>query len=122
MSHVVTIETQVREPVALRAACRRLQLAEPREGTAKLFSGEATGCVVELPNWRYPVVFDLAARRVHFDNYGGKWGHQKNLDALLQAYAAENVALEARKQGYTTQEQTREDGSIKVTICMGGSQ
>ncbi|MCG8586112.1 MAG: DUF1257 domain-containing protein [Pirellulales bacterium] len=53
---------------------------------------------------------------MHFDNYGGKWGAQQQLDALFQAYAAENVALEARKQGYATREQTLADGSIKLTI------
>ena len=36
MSHIVTIQTQVRDPGALAAACRRLSLAEPKQETATI--------------------------------------------------------------------------------------
>ena len=58
MSHLVTIRTQVRDPAALQAACRRLGLKAPVQGTARLFTTEATGQIVELPGWTYPVVID----------------------------------------------------------------
>jgi len=61
MSHIVTIQTQVRDPDALAAACRRLSLAEPKQETVPLFSGQATGLAVRLPNWQYPLVVDIAA-------------------------------------------------------------
>ena len=57
MSHVVQIQTQVRDPQAIEAACERLGLGRPVAGTAKLFSSEATGLAVQLPGWRYPVVW-----------------------------------------------------------------
>ena len=41
MSHVVQIQTEVRDPVAVAAACDRLRLAAPRQGTAKLYSDSA---------------------------------------------------------------------------------
>ena len=69
MSHIVTITTEVRDPDAVAAACRRLGLPEPVHGTAKLFEGEATGLLVRLPGWLYPVVFDTATGQVRFDNY-----------------------------------------------------
>ena len=56
MSHLVTIKTQVRDPAALMTACARLGLAAPTEGTAELYSGKASGLLVNLPGWRYPVV------------------------------------------------------------------
>ena len=34
MSHIVTVETEVRDHAAVAAACRRLALAEPAQGTA----------------------------------------------------------------------------------------
>ena len=74
MSHIVTIATEVRDPTAVAAACRRLALPEPVHGTATLFSGEATGLLVKLPGWVYPAVFDTAAGTVRFDNYQGSWG------------------------------------------------
>lgn len=56
---------------------------------------------------------------MHFDNYGGRWGEQRNMDQFLQTYAVERAKLEARKQGHTTIEQLLTDGSIKVTIHLG---
>jgi hypothetical protein len=35
MSHIVTIATEVRDPDAVAAACRRLGLPEPVPGTAE---------------------------------------------------------------------------------------
>ena len=43
MSHIVQIQTQIKDATAVRAACQRLGLAEPIQGKTKLFSGEATG-------------------------------------------------------------------------------
>ena len=116
MSHIVTIQTHIRDPIALSAACRRLGLAEPTQGTAKLFASEATGQIVQLPGWRYPVVVDTAAAKLHYDNYGGAWGEQSQLDKLLQAYAVEKARLEARKAGHSVTEQLLADGSIKLTV------
>ena len=119
MSHIETIKTEIRDPTALAAACRRLGLAEPIQGKAKLFTTEAEGLIVHLPGWQYPVVVDPAARQIHYDNYEGKWGEQKQLDHLLQAYAVEKAKLEARRAGHTVTEQPLQDGSIKLTIRVG---
>ena len=76
MSHVVTIQTRIQDPVAVAAACRRLNLPPPTQGTAKLFSAEATGLLVQLPGWQYPVVLETHTGIVHFDNYRGEWKGQ----------------------------------------------
>jgi len=119
VSHIVTIETEIRDLAALQTACRRLQLAEPVHKTAQLFSSEATGHCVELIGWRYPVVCDLEAGAVQFDNFSGRWGKQAQLDSLLQNYAAEKAKLEARRQGHSVTEQVLDDGAIKLTIHVG---
>jgi hypothetical protein len=49
MSHIVSIQTKVRDPSAIAAACQRLNLPTPTQGTAKLFSGNASGLLVQLP-------------------------------------------------------------------------
>src|SRR5689334_6235316 len=121
MSHIVTIQTRVHDPVAVAAACRRLGLAEPVHGTARLFSGEATGLLVQLPGWQYPAVIDPLTGQVRYDNYGGQWGTPEHLHRFLQAYAVEKAKLEARKQGYAVSEQALQDGSIKLQILEGGS-
>ena len=61
MSHIVSIKTKVTDPAALAAACRRLGIEQPVQGTAKLFSGQATGLLVNLPGWQFPVVSDVAS-------------------------------------------------------------
>jgi hypothetical protein len=121
MSHVVTIRTEVKDAEAVRSACRRLGLAQPTEGTATLFATEVKGLLVKLPDWVYPAVIDTATGQVNFDNYGGVWGDPKHLDAFLQAYAVEKAKLEARKRGHSVYEQPLADGSIKLTIQVGGA-
>ena len=121
MSHIVTIQTEVRDSTAIHAACDRLKLPPPRRGTAKLFTSEAKGVIVTLPRWRYPVVCRTEVGTIAFDNYGGKWGEQQELDRFLQAYAVEKTRLEARKQGHDVVEQMLVDGSIKLTVCVGGA-
>ena len=120
MSHIVEIKTEVRDAVAVHAACQRLQLDAPTHGQAKLFSSEATGWIVNLPDWRYPAVFDTASGQVRFDNYGGRWGEQVQLDRFLQGYAVEKAKLEARRKGHTITEKSLSDGSIKLTVQIGG--
>ncbi len=120
MSHIVQIQTQVRDPAAIQAACRRLGLPEPVERTVQLYSGQATGLTVQLPGWKYPLVCNTASGQVQFDNFGGHWGEQARLDQFLQAYAAEKAKLEARKQGHSVTEQALADGSIKLTIQVSG--
>ena len=121
MSHIVSIKTEVRDPQAVAAACRRLGLPGPVHGTATLFEGQATGLLVRLPDWLYPLVCDTATGALSYDNYSGNWGRQEHLDRFLQMYAVEKARLEARKRGHGVVEQALPDGSIKLTIGVGGA-
>lgn len=120
MSHIVQIKTQVRDAEAVRAACRHLGLAEPVQGTTRLFSGEASGLAVQLPGWRYPTVCQLDSGQVQFDNFQGSWGEQKELDRFLQGYAVEKAKIEARRHGHSVTERQLLDGSVKLTIQVSG--
>ena len=120
MSHIVTVKTECRDAAAVRAACQRLGLAQPVQGTTKLFSGEVIGLAVQLPDWQYPVVCDLASGQVRYDNFQGRWGDQRQLDRFLQAYAAEKVKIQSRQAGHFVTETQRADGSLKLTIQVAG--
>jgi hypothetical protein len=120
LSHIVTINTEVRDAAAVRAACRRLNLAEPVQGEVQLFSGTASGLAVQLPDWQYPICCELSSGQVRYDNFSGRWGDRKHLDAFLQAYAVEKAKIESRRQGHSVSEQTLADGSIKLTIQLSG--
>ena len=121
MSHIVTVKTEVRDHAAVAAACRRLALPEPVQGTAQLYSGQASGLLVR------PARLALPGRhrhrppaRIRYDNYGGCWGDEQHLHRLLQAYTVERTRIEARKKSYVTTEQSLADGSILVEIEVGG--
>jgi hypothetical protein len=120
MSHIVVVKSEIRDAAAVRAACQRLGLAQPVEGTVRLFSGEATGLAERLPDWQYPVIADLETGQLQFDNFAGRWGDQNHLDHFLQIYAVEKVKIESRKRGHVCTEQQLADGSVKMTIQVAG--
>ena len=121
MSHIVQVHTQVRDPVAIEAACQRLKLPQPQFGVTQLFNAQAIGWQVQLPQWRYPAVCDTALGVIHYDNFEGRWGDPKHLDQFLQAYAIEKCRLEARRAGHTVIEQHLEGGFVKLTVQVGAA-
>jgi hypothetical protein len=48
MSHVVSIQTQIRDPAAVAAACLRLGLPPPVRRMVQLFSTTVEGLAVEV--------------------------------------------------------------------------
>jgi len=121
LSHIVEIKTEVRDAHAVSYACHRLRLPPPVEGTHRLFADEVSGLGVQLTDWRYPAVCQLDTGQIRFDNYGGRWGEQQHLDRFIQAYAVEKAKIEARRRGNTCTEQILSDGSIKLTVNVGGA-
>ena len=67
------------------------------------------------------MVANLQTGQLQYDNYNGHWGEQKHLNAFLQAYAVEKAKIEARKKGHSVNETQLQDGSIRVTIRVGGA-
>ncbi|WP_417396019.1 DUF1257 domain-containing protein [Gimesia chilikensis] len=121
MSHIVQIQTEIRDPAAIRTACQRLQLPPPVQGQFQLFNSTASGWAVQLRNWRYPVVCKVETAQLSFDNFEGRWGARHELDRFLQGYAVEKAKIEARKRGHSVREQPLENGSIKLSIQVGGA-
>ncbi len=76
MSHIVSIQTRVHDPIAINAACARLGLKAPVQGTAELFSGSASGLLVQFEGWEYPAVIDTLTGTIRYDNFGGAWNGQ----------------------------------------------
>jgi hypothetical protein len=121
LSHIVEIKTEVRDEAAVKAACVRLQIPTPEHKTVRLFNATATGLCVQLPGWQYPVVANLQTGQLQYDNYGGHWGRQEELNKFLQGYAVEKAKIEARKKGHMVSETSLQDGSIRVTVKVGGA-
>ena len=121
MSHIVQIQTEVRDPIAVQSACRRLNLQNAEFGMHKVYTNRVGGWGVQLPGWIYPVVCQTNTGTVQFDNFNGAWGEQSYLDKFLQAYAVEKTKVEARRHGHTVHEQPLTDGSIKILVQVGGA-
>ena len=118
MSHIVTVKTEVKDEMAVRAACLRLKWAEPQYGKFKVYAVDRAGLGVTAPGWSYPIVCNLQTGAVDYDNYNGHWGEQARLDEFLQAYTVERAKLEAQKNGYSVYEEPLADGSIKLSITV----
>jgi hypothetical protein len=101
---------------AIRAACKRMGLAAPVSGEHNLFAGKVKGAAVQLKDWTYPVVFDLSTGQANMDNFGGRWGDQKHLDAFVQMYAVEKAKLEARRKGYQVTERKLPNGNVTLEV------
>ena len=91
-----------------------------------MYSSTETGLGVELSHWKYPVVAtsDESGQltgQLRFDNYEGRWGSQEVLDQFLQMYAVEKAKTEARKKGHSVFEKRLDNGSIKLTVNVGGA-
>lgn len=116
MSHIVSIQTQIRDKAAVDAACQRLQWPEPEQGRFRLFNSTVEGLGVRAPRWQYPIVCELQTGQLHYDNFEGRWGDPKHLDKFKQAYAIEKTKLEARRQGRSVFETPLEDGSVQLVV------
>lgn len=121
LSHIVTIKTEIRDGTAVHSACQRLKLPPPIHGDHRLFSTQVTGLGVTLPDWRFPVVCQLDTGQLHYDHYNGRWGEIQHLEKFQQAYAVEKAKLEARRRGHSVAEHALADGSIRLTIQVGGA-
>lgn len=121
MSHVVTIQTEVRDTAAVQAACARLGLPPACEGRFELYAAEASGLGVALQGWRYPLVCQPTTGELRYDIFNGAWGDRAELDRFLQAYAVEKVRSEARRRGLCVVERPLADGHVHLTLSAGGA-
>jgi hypothetical protein len=122
MSHFTTIQTQIKDIAALRAACTELGLPLLQEAEARGYGGtrQPGEFVIQLKG-----PYDIAVHRQTDGSYGltTDWwdGHVERevgsrYGRLLQLYAVHKATREARKRGLTVQRTRRTDGSIKLTL------
>ena len=119
MSHTIKLEVESKNRQALIATCQRLGYRIGGESEYALYASTEIGLAVYLPDWRYPVVV-RSDGTIAFDNYKGAWGDIVHLNKLRQTYAAEVTRQEFAMQGLSVYEQTNQDGSMTLTVEMGG--
>ena len=122
MSHFTTIQTQVRDLDALRAALGEL-------GVTLLANTEARGYLNNTLHGDFVIrlkgPYDIALNKTPDGSYGltTDWwdGHvEKEVGSkfgkLLQLYGVHKTMIESRKKGHFVQRKAQKDGSIKLVI------
>ncbi|MDP1711989.1 MAG: hypothetical protein Q8K86_05980 [Candidatus Nanopelagicaceae bacterium] len=116
MSHVATVQIELKDMEVLKAVCAKHKIPL-RIGphTVELYSGHvACDASFKLPGWRYPVA--VVGKELKMDNFLGRWGQQKELDAVVQGYAVEKTTKQARSMGYSVSQQQKTDGTVQLTL------
>lgn len=122
MSHFTTIQTQIRDLVALRAACIELGVSLVENTVARGYNGRTHKgeYVIKLKG-----IYDIAVNQQRDGSYGltCDWYNDHvanevgaNYGRLLQLYGVHKTCIEARKKGATIRRQKLGDGSIKLVI------
>lgn len=141
MSHISTIQIEIKSLEALKKACTRLGFAWAQGQKTYKWYGTFMGdyplpsgikkenlgkCdhAIRVPGATYEVgVVSQGDKHVllyDFWTYGGleeKLG--PNAERLIQAYAVEAAREEAERQGYSVYEEDMSDGSVKLHIQVG---
>ena len=122
MSHFVTIETQIKDIAALKAACRELGLNVQK-------NAEARGYAANRQHGDFVITlkgpYDIAVNRKQDGTFGltADWwqGHVAkevgtNFTKLMKLYSVHKVLIEAKRKGHTVHRQDLKDGSVKLTV------
>ena len=122
MSHIVTVQTQVRDAAAVRAACQRLGLPAAVQGKTRLFSGEVEGpgrAIARLGLSGGRAI--PPADRSSYDNFSGRWGDHEHSTASSRRMPARGPRPKAPKTRAPMSPRAQlPDGSIKLTIQVQG--
>lgn len=117
MSHIATVRIKIKDMQALEAVCRELNIpAEIKTQQVSLYSGSVDAVAsIRLPGWTYPVAIK-ADGTLQFDNYGGKWGAQAELNRILRRYSERITVNQARRMGLTVRRHEQPDGSVVLRL------
>lgn len=115
MSHLVTINIELKNKQAIIAACNHLKWRIEENAKIKYHDGSvAEGMAVYIQGWSYPIVI-AADGTVKGDNYGGSWGDPALLNKLKQAYGVEVARSLMKKHSAPIIETQNQDGSVTLT-------
>jgi hypothetical protein len=124
MSHFTTIQTQVRDLVALRDACHELGLELKSKTPCRGYARQTRKCdhtiVLKGP---YDIAVEPSDAKDGTYGLTTDWwdGHVAKevgpgCGCLLQSYGVHKTLREARARGLRTQRRVEQDGSILITL------
>jgi hypothetical protein len=123
MSHFTTINTQIKDTEALRAACQELGLSLLQNTTARGYYNNTTKGELVI---RLKGPYDIALNKQPDGSFGftaDLWaGHVEQevgngYGRLLQLYGVHKALREARRKGLLVKRSQQQNGAIKLTIA-----
>ena len=123
MSHFTTINTQIKDVEALRAAVNEMGLQLIPNTTARGFYQQTLNGEYVI---RLKGPYDIAVNQQPDHTYGltTDWwdGHVekevgKDFGRLLQLYGVHKATIEARKKGFSVLRKPQPNGSIKLVLA-----
>lgn len=104
MSHTVQCTVKMTDVAVIKQAAKNLQVEYLGQVTDhRMYDGtKVAGHKVQLRGWNHPIVIDSEGN-THYDNYGGSWGDQLELDKFAQEYGLLSLEDEAIAQGRSFQ-------------------
>ena len=118
MSHTVTTKVEYKNLEALRSSVLAMGGQVIGEGKHQLYQHkDVEGFGFKLPNWSYPLVLTKSGE-LKFDDYNGRWGNPKDLEALKGSYTLEQGKLTATSLGW--QWEANPQGGIIIHHPEGG--
>ena len=123
MSHFTTINTQIKDIDALRAACAELGLPVEPNAEARGYAGNtlAGDFVIHLQG-----PYDVAVRReasgsyaLHADLWRGHVEAElgKDFGRLKQLYGVHKATAEARRKGLNVRRRNLANGTVRLALC-----
>lgn len=118
MSHTVTVDVKFKnQEVAVKVA-ESMGALVLGNGSHRLYSSSHTGTGIHLRNWQYPIVID-ADGKMFYDNFNGRWGDSKDVEAFQEAYARGVIEAECAQLGWYCE--PNDQGELIVHHPSGGT-
>lgn len=116
MSHIVTIETEMKNFDTIKEVCKILGLKYEQSKDIKVYNTIKSGIGIYLKGWKYPIVVNELGK-VDYDNYSGSWGDIEEYNKFINEYSLEETLKRIKKKNlkYTIQ---RLNDEIKIEVMV----
>lgn len=132
MSHISTLEIEIRDLDDLESACRDLGLELRRDQKLfRTYSGRHSPCDAAIVAPDRPTAYEigLVARgrsyELRYDDWSGGRGMMQvvgeKCGRLLQSYTKHRLLSEAKRKGWTVRERKLDNDRVALEIVSGGS-
>lgn len=116
MSHIQSVDTELRSAELLERSCEMLGHQYLGMGIHAVYNRDVRGLGFKLAGWVQPCVADVETGKVTLDNSQGNWGDMAVFNGLKQRYGVEAAKEAITKRHLPFREATLSDNRIVLEI------